>query len=152
MAKDEKIQFHYLTKNFSLTDRESLKTFLHYLIHLEGRKIHHVNYIFCSDQYLLQLNQQNLKHNTYTDIITFQFSLEGQALVSDIYISTDRVRKNAKIYKTSFKEELHRVIFHGALHLCGYEDKTLQQADEMRKTENSYLNKYFVSRVTKVKS
>lgn len=102
-----------------------------------------INYIFCDDAYLLKINQQYLYHDTYTDIITFQLSPKGQALLSDIYISVERVRENASLFNTSIKRELHRVIFHGALHLCGYKDKTKADALKMRMAEEKALNLYF---------
>jgi probable rRNA maturation factor len=92
---------------------------------------------------LLNLNQQFLKHDFYTDIITFDLSTTGKAKEGEIYISIDRVRDNAKKLNTSFNKELHRVIFHGALHLCGYKDKNKIQQQEMRKWENYYLELYF---------
>jgi len=118
------------------------------LARLEKQKVKQINYIFCSDEYLLQLNQSYLQHDTLTDIITFPFNPPGEPLVSDIYISVERVRENAGLYKSSFNRELHRVIFHGLLHLSGYKDKTKEQALLMRNKEEIYLNKYFVPRGT----
>lgn len=148
MQKVERIQFHYLIKGFHLSNRTKLKRFVQKLIQLEGRKIEHINYIFCPDKYLLELNKKYLKHNTLTDIITFEFSSSGQPLLSDIYISIERVRENAKNFKSSFNQELHRVIFHGALHLAGYKDKSKNDIKQMRIREEDYLHKYFVSRET----
>jgi rRNA maturation RNase YbeY len=107
-----------------------------------------VNYIFCSDKYLLKINQDFLQHNTYTDIITFQYSAESEAVESDIYISVERVRENAQAFRVSFSRELYRVIFHGALHLCGYKDKSAKDAKVMREKEDYYVGLY-VSRETK---
>ena len=87
-------------------------------------------------------------HNTLTDIITFELSAPGDPVVSDIYISVERVKENALIFRTPFYRELHRVIFHGALHLCGYKDKTTQQTQVMRQMEEDALRKYFVPRGT----
>jgi rRNA maturation RNase YbeY len=142
------IQFHYLTDPFPFTHREQLKKFIKQLFKREGFSIGTINYIFCTDEYLLEINQQFLKHNTYTDIVTFPLSEKGEPISSDIFISAERVKENANTFKTSFKRELHRVIFHGALHLCGYKDKTKEQAQQMRDMEEFYLNKYFVPRGT----
>ncbi len=104
-----------------------------------------VNYIFCSDEKLLQVNRDFLQHDYYTDIITFELSGKNRPVEAEIYISVDRVRDNAKTHGTSVKEELHRVIFHGALHLCGYKDKTKSQARVMREMEEKYLKLYLRS-------
>jgi rRNA maturation RNase YbeY len=143
MPGHSQISFHYVDVTLSFTKREQAKEFLLKLFKREGRKIGHVNYIFCNDDYLLDLNRQYLNHHTLTDIITFELSAPGQPVVSDIYISTERVKENAVIYKTPFYRELHRVIFHGALHLCGYKDKTKSDALRMRAAEDKYLNLYF---------
>src|SRR6476469_1264120 len=124
VSPGQSIRFHYLVSPFSFSGRTNLKGFLSRMIRNEGFRIAHINYIFCDDSYLLQMNQEFLKHNTYTDIITFQLSGPTEPLLSDIYISIERVQENARLLHVSFKEELHRVIFHGALHLCGYKDKS----------------------------
>ena len=145
------IHFHYLTTPFHFTGRKQLKAFLVYLFRKEGFKINSLNYIFCSDKYLNQLNKKHLNHDNYTDILTFDLSDKGKPTNAEIYISIDRVKENASIYKTSFKKELLRVIFHGALHLCGYKDKSKKQTQQMRMSEEYYLTRYFVSRETKLK-
>lgn len=106
----------------------------------EETEIEHINYIFCTDEYLLGLNQQYLSHDTLTDIITFHYHQDGQSVHSDVYISWDRVKDNAVNFKTTYRRELHRVIFHGALHLCGYKDKTSQDQKLMRQMEDKYLS------------
>jgi probable rRNA maturation factor len=143
------IRFHFLSGSFSFSNRNALKSFLLKQLQKEGKKVDAINYIFCNDRYLLEMNQQYLKHNTYTDIITFELSPKGQALLSDIYISIERVQENAVLFQTNFKRELHRVIFHGALHLAGYKDKTAKDEMLMRSKEEEYLKKYFVPRETK---
>lgn len=145
------IQFHYLLPPFFFPNRSELKQFLLALFKKEGQRVEAVNYIFCTDEYLLTLNQDYLNHNTLTDIITFQLSPVGEALIADIYISIDRVRENSTTFQTGFKKELHRVIFHGALHLCGYKDKTKEQVKLMRSKEELYLDRYFVPRETRKK-
>lgn len=142
------IYFHYLVQNFRLKDRTELKRFLLVSLKGEGKEVEGINYIFCSDDYLLELNKTHLSHNTYTDIITFELSGPGQPLLSDIYISIDRVRENAESFRTGFSKELHRVIFHGALHLAGYKDKKKIDAELMRSMEEDWLNAYFVPRET----
>jgi probable rRNA maturation factor len=144
------ISFHFLSGSFSFSQRNKLKEFLVKQLKKEGKQVEAINYIFCNDQYLLEMNQQYLKHNTYTDIITFELSPKGQALLSDIYISIERVKENAVSFKTSFKRELHRVIFHGTLHLAGFKDKTAKEKMLMRSKEEEYLTKYFVPRETKL--
>lgn len=145
---NRKIQFHYITPSFFLPNRTQLKAFIIKAFKKEGFKVGEVNYIFCTDPYLLQINQQYLNHDTYTDIITFPYSQKGEPVSSDIYISIDRVRQNAKDFNTSFTRELHRVIFHGMLHLCGYKDKNKEQTQQMREKEDYYLDLYFVPRGT----
>lgn len=138
-----KVQFHFLQRNFSLADRSILKNFIQTLFRKERKKLASLSYIFCSDAYLLSVNRQFLDHDFYTDIITFPLSDPGQPINAEIYISIDRVRDNAGNYDASFKKELHRVIFHGALHLCGYSDKKDKEARIMRKMEDKCLAAYF---------
>ena len=132
------IQFNFL-EPIDLRDRTRLKRFLASLFKKEGKQLNELQYIFCSDDYLLDINRQYLNHDYYTDIITFDLSEKGQSINAEIYISVDRVRENAREFGSSLRQELHRVIFHGALHLCGYKDKTSVQEKEMRKMEEKYL-------------
>ena len=115
--------------------KKKLKRWLNTIAVLEKKKIKNLAYNFCSDEELLQINQGFLKHNTYTDIITFDYC-EKDFIVSEIYISTERVAENAKKLKIEFEEELLRVIAHGLLHLCGYKDKNPEQIKKMRSAEN----------------
>lgn len=137
------ISFHFTVPGSFLKNRTSLKAFIAHLFKKEGKKLTSLNYIFCDDEYLLNINKQYLQHDFYTDIITFELS-DTDSTEGEIYISVDRVRENAAQFKTSFKEELHRVIFHGALHLCGYKDKSNTHKAEMRKKEQEYLKAFFV--------
>jgi len=137
------IQFFFLEQNISLANRTALKEFIATLFIKEKKKVGELSYIFCSDEYLLQINRSHLKHNYYTDIITFDLSNSPRTIIGEVYVSTDRVRNNAADLGVSIKEELHRVIFHGALHLCGYKDKTNRDAKEMRAAEDRYLAQYF---------
>lgn len=135
------IQFNFL-ESIVLRDRRRLKLFLVRLFKREGRPLAELQYIFCSDEYLLAINRQYLDHDFYTDIITFDLSEKNQPLNAEIYISVDRLRENAQKYDSSLKKELHRVMFHGALHLCGYKDKTAAERGEMRKMEEKWLKTY----------
>lgn len=103
-----------------------------------GKKIGDINYLFCSDEKILEVNNQYLSHDFYTDIITFDYS-EGNKISGDIFISLDTVRSNSQKYNTDFMEELHRVIIHGILHLCGIDDKSEADSQRMREAENSAL-------------
>jgi len=98
-----------------------------------------VNYIFCNDRYLLKLNREYLSHETYTDIITFPTAEEKHVVSGDIYISVERVRRNAAIYKTTFSDELHRVMIHGILHLTGFSDHSAAEKKKMRSLEDEAL-------------
>jgi len=134
-----RIRFHYLKGRGSLRTTARLKKTLLRLFKQEKRKLESLSIIFCSDPYLKKINQAYLKHDYYTDIISFDYSDPGQALVADIFISIDRVRKNAIRFRTKPTRELHRVILHGALHFCGYKDKTPRQTKKIRQKEEEYL-------------
>jgi rRNA maturation RNase YbeY len=97
--------------------------------------------VFCDDDYLLKLNIEFLKHNTLTDIISFDNKI-GKILYGDVFISIERVKENAQAFKVSFKDELSRVMVHGILHYCGYADKTKQDAEIIRNKENFYINRF----------
>lgn len=137
------IQFFFLQRQITLTQRTALKHFIKRIFKTEGRRVKNLNYIFCSDEYLLQINKNYLKHNFYTDIITFNLSQTPAEMIGEIYISIDRVKDNATQLDVTIKEELHRVIFHGVLHLCGYKDKSPKHQKEMRAAEDRYLKLYF---------
>ena len=150
MAKADikRIRFSYLERSFYFPQRSQLKANLITLFQSEALEVNTVNYNFCSDSYLLKLNITHLNHTTLTDIITFQYSAAKEPVLAEIYISIDRVKENAELYNTSVLNELLRVIIHGALHLCGYGDKTEAQTVLMRKKEEFYLER-FVPRGTK---
>ena len=137
-----KVCFFFDGVKAGLTNRRQLKYFIEQLFRKEGKKLSSLNYIFCSDKKLLQINRDYLKHDYYTDIITFDLSFTFSLLEGEVYISVDRVKDNARKLGVSFRSELHRVIFHGALHLCGYGDKTKTQIQEMRRLEDKYLHLY----------
>ena len=125
-----------------MPSRTVLKKFILKIFKEQGFRVERINYVFCSDNYLLTLNQNHLAHNTYTDILTFHYSENSQPVLSDIFISIDRIRENARVYNVSFLEELYRVIIHGALHLCDYDDKKKEDSSVMRSMENEYLRRY----------
>ena len=125
--------------------RTPLKKWINEIMIQNGYKIIELSYTFCTDHYLLQINQKYLNHNTLTDIITFDLKEnESQNIIEgDIYISLERVEENANLHKTIFSTEILRVIIHGALHLCGYKDKNDEEIETMREKENSAIEKYF---------
>lgn len=139
----QKVQFYSLDRNTALKDRTRFKLFIEKLFITENKKLGNLSYIFCSDEHLLTINKDFLKHDFYTDVITFDLSRSKMEIEGEVYISIDRVKDNAKQLGVSFKEELHRVVFHGALHLCGYKDKRKTDQQLMRKAENKYLQLYF---------
>lgn len=140
-SSKSKLRFFFEQKGFTLENRTQLKGFIESIFLKEKKQLSSINYIFCSDERLLKINRQFLHHDYFTDIITFDLS-ENKATEAEIYISIDRVRGNAKGLGNSFKSELHRVIFHGALHLCGYKDKSKVEMKEMRNKEEYYLSQY----------
>lgn len=137
------INFFWIDVKPSLKQRKILRKFLFELFKMEKRTIQTLNYIICTDQYLLEINKKFLKHDFYTDTITFDLSENKQAIIGEVYLSADRIKENARELGLGFNEELHRVIFHGALHLCGYADKTPTAKTRMRRAENRYLMAYF---------
>lgn len=124
-----------------IKNKLALKKWLKNTIEKEKYTLGELNYIFCSDQYLLEMNVSYLNHDTLTDIITFDNSDTEGLIVGDIFISIERVTENAKKFEVVFEDELHRVMVHGALHLLGYKDKKKEEKEKMRKRENYYLNK-----------
>ncbi len=137
--EDEQIEFHTEDVDFELANPDLLKSWIHALIAAEQQALQHISFIFCSDDFLLDLNVQYLQHDTLTDIITFQYAKAPQPIEGDIFISIDRVRENAATFGVQFEEELHRVIAHGVLHLCGYGDKTPDEKARMTDKENEAL-------------
>ena len=125
---------------FTLKNKQDLKEWIKTIIDNEKKITGQINYTFVSDEALLKMNMEFLNHNTYTDIITFDYC-ENKKINGDIFISIDRVKENATKFKVPFEDELHRVIIHGVLHLCGYKDKTKKDVEIIRKKENSSLAK-----------
>jgi probable rRNA maturation factor len=140
-ASGTKVCFFFQDVKFNLTRRLYLKKHILCIFKNEGRNIESLNFIFSTDKSLLEINRKYLKHDFYTDIITFDLS-ETNHVRAEVYISIDRVRDNARKLGVSFKSELHRVIFHGVLHLCGYNDKTKAEKKKIRAKEDLYLRQY----------
>lgn len=125
--------------NHHLGGKKVLKQLLVDLFQQEDRTLETLSVVFCSDEYLLDMNRRFLQHDYYTDILTFDLSERGGNVIGELYISIDRVRENARGLGVSAKDELRRVIIHGALHLCGYKDKLKKQQLLMRQKEERYL-------------
>ena len=146
------IHFFYEDVDFHFTTIRKTKAWLKDVIKTEKKNLGEVNYIFCSDGFLANINVRYLNHNTLTDIITFDTSVDVHFIEGEIFISIDRVKENALKFKVPFEHELHRVMVHGVLHLVGYSDKTSQQKKIMRKKEDAYLSlRRKVSRETRMK-
>ncbi len=120
-------------------DKETAAMWLTEVARLEKKKLASLQYNFCSDGHLLEMNKNYLQHNTYTDIITFDLSDQKGLIDADIYISVDRVKENSKAFAEPVQKEFYRVLVHGLLHLCGYKDKSVKDAALMREKENYYL-------------
>jgi probable rRNA maturation factor len=135
-------KINYFTEDidFDVPTPVKTKSWLLKSVLSEKSSVREVNYIFCSDDYLLSINRRYLNHRTLTDIVTFDNSDGGGALEGDIFISVDRVRENSLRFNVSFSVELHRVMIHGILHLLGYNDKTPKHRAQMRKKEDQYLS------------
>jgi rRNA maturation RNase YbeY len=139
---DSTIFFNNADKSTSLRSRTELKTFINKQCLKEGIHIETLQYVFCSDTFLLDINNRYLNHNFYTDIISFDLSEQKGRLIGDVYISIDRVKENAKTEGHLYMHELLRVIFHGALHFCGYKDKKPADQKIMRSMEDKWLKAY----------
>ena len=133
------IRFHSADRSLEIKGKTGLKFFIESLFRKEGKKLASLSYVFCSDAFLLQMNRDYLQHDYYTDIITFGLSEAGHPIEAEIYISLDRVKDNARVHGCTYKEEVLRVVFHGALHLCGYSDKKKSEITLMRDKEDHYL-------------
>lgn len=141
-----KIYIYGADKVADLKNRKAVKKLIVLLFENENTALERVNYIFCSDEYLLNINKQFLNHNTLTDVITFLVSTKGKPVYGEIYLSVERIKENAKTYNVEYQNELLRVMIHGALHLCGYTDKTKTAKAQMNEKENYYLKQFKVSR------
>jgi probable rRNA maturation factor len=133
------ISFFVEDIEFSLTNESEISSWLSKVIENEDYKLSELNYIFCTDEYLLGINLEYLNHDTYTDIITFDNSEDDDLIEGDIFISIERVRENANLFNVEFSNELYRVLVHGVLHLCGYHDKSNEESLLMRQKEDYYI-------------
>ncbi|MEJ7674353.1 MAG: rRNA maturation RNase YbeY [Chitinophagaceae bacterium] len=141
------IFFNDLDTKSSLLHKRKFKDFIANIFRDENRWLERVDIIFCSDAYLLDLNKKFLNHNFYTDTLTFVLSKANEPLLGEVYISIDRIKANSIDFRDTYQNELARVVIHGCLHLCGYEDKPTNQA-LMIKRQEEYLINWFVSRET----
>ena len=132
------ISFSSENVDFELEDKVKVKKWISGIINAQGKRVGQIGYLFCDDAYLIEANRTYLNHDTYTDIITFDY-VAGDIVSGDIMISVERVKENAMLFNTSFDQELHRVIIHGVLHLLGQADKSETEASEMRKKEEAAL-------------
>ena len=132
------IEYNFI-KKFDLPKLEGTSDWIEFTLAEEDRELGEINFIFCDDDYLLDINRKQLKHNTLTDIISLDYSL-GHVVSGDIYISVDRVRENASERDIGFLDEMHRVMIHGILHYVGYKDKSEEDRAEMRSKEDYYLS------------
>ena len=133
------ISYYFQDTDFKFRDRRKTNEWLKLAAESEIRRIGNISIIFCSDNYVLDINQKYLRHDYFTDIITFDYC-EGDRLSGDLFISVDSVRENSVEFGTEFKDELNRVIIHGLLHLVGYDDHTEKDIKLMRSKENYYLS------------
>lgn len=136
-----KVRFHSQDTSYIHRNKIHYYNWIKDVVQYEGKSISFINVIFSSDEYLHNLNKSYLKHNSYTDVISFQYTTEP--IEGDIFISIERVKENAHLLFYPFKHELARVIIHGVLHFCGYKDKTDQEKQKMRSIENKYLSLIF---------
>lgn len=148
MIQDEAIINFYSENEFKLLNSEDFINWILRVAASENKRVGEISYIFCNDDYLLKINQEYLDHDTFTDIISFDNSL-GNLLNGDIFISTERVEENSKIYGQHFDSELKRVIIHGILHYCGYKDKTESDSQLMRQKEEEKIKMFHVEQSKK---
>lgn len=132
------IRFSSQNGSFELSEQKKVQLWVSNVIKQRRMSVGNINYLFCDDEYLLSVNQKYLQHDTYTDIITFDY-VSGGLISGDILISIDRVGENARLFDVPFEQELHRVIIHGVLHLLGQGDKSESEAQEMRRQEGEAL-------------
>ena len=136
---EKNISFFAADIRLNLRKRTELKNWIQSSIKKEGYQLISLSYVFCSDAYLLEMNIKHLNHKTLTDIITFDLSSYKKEIEGEIYISMERVKENAALYKVPVTQELHRVMIHGVMHLCGYKDKKSAEVKKMRAKEEEYL-------------
>ena len=135
------ISFSKVETKYDLKNKLKVKSWVKTVLETEGKKTGDITYVFCSDEYLLSMNEKYLKHDTLTDIITFDYS-EKDILSGDIFISIERIKENAVSFNTTFNQEIGRVMAHGVLHLAGYKDKNPEDKKVMRSKEDLYLDSF----------
>jgi rRNA maturation RNase YbeY len=135
------LNFHSVDVVFSLKDKTSFRRWINSEIHIEAFRAGEINFVFCSDEYLLLINRKYLNHDYFTDIITFNYN-QGNILNGDLFISIDRITENALNFKTEFTHELKRVMIHGILHLMGYEDSTPVLKQKIHLREDDSLSRF----------
>lgn len=145
MPASQTTKVHFFSRDVSprLENTTRLKGFIELIFKNEMRTLDSINYIFCSDKDILEINRKYLNHDFYTDVITFDLSEDNKVVFAEVYVSIERVGDNAKQLGLTKKSELHRVLFHAALHLCGYNDKKKKDKEAMRTKENELLDEYF---------
>ena len=138
----KKTPIHFFSEDIAyiLKEKKKVRNWIHEVILKEGYTLNSLNFIFCSDDYLLKINQDYLKHDTYTDIITFDNSEAEKEILGDIFISVDRILENAQKFSVSTRDEAHRIMIHGTLHLLGYTDKSKADKAQMTKKEDESLS------------
>lgn len=140
---NNRVFFSYQTKSSLPKDKKRLKEFIINMFKKEKTPLEQVRFVLCDDEYLHEINVSHLNHDDYTDVITFNYATGSNPVFSESYISLDRVLENARLFNKTTSNELHRVIFHSVLHLCGYNDKKASQKSLMSAREDHYLRLYF---------
>jgi len=140
LAEENLVTFNFEDIKIPGFDGLNTREWIHHAINNEGGVLANLQFIFCNDEFLSEINRKYLNHDSLTDIIAFNYNDEYNGIAGDIFISYERVAENAKRYNVTTLHELHRVIIHGVLHLLGYNDKTATQKSQMRAKENYYLN------------
>ncbi len=141
----EKINFFSADRKVNVRKRKSIKNFLSQIFKIEKTQLQELKFIFCSDNYLLNININYLHHNFFTDVISFNLSDTDKLVNGEIYLSIDRIEENAKFFLVSYEKELLRVMIHGSLHLCGYKDDTSKSKKYMSEKEDYFLNLFYRS-------
>ena len=142
-SKNSKVRFFSLDRPARIKNVTQLKHFIESIFKQERLRLSSLNYIFCSDKTVLAVNKKYLSHDFYTDVITFDLTQNGEPITAEVYVSVDRIRENAKTLGVSIKSEVHRVLFHAALHLAGFDDKKKKAIEIMRHKEDKLLKQYF---------
>lgn len=137
-----KFCFYSEDSSFLLKEKKTIRKWFSTILEIEDKRASQINFIFCTDEYLVELNNKFLNKNTYTDILAFQYNERNETISGDIFISIQRVSENSKIFKTTFSTELKRVMAHGILHLAGYLDNTKVEKNTMREKEDFYLKMF----------